>query len=422
MNARTRPILMFLVVILTVGAYVSYRKAKQPPSPDPIETGQQNAVNTQGGPGDDQGAESNGQGSGDDRGPESNGQGSGDDRGAESNGQGSGDDRGPESNGRRGEGETGSTTGGNEGRSGQANDQGVEPGEFDPEGLPGEHGPRSQPVCIKPAPAKCQTPAKIGVTVSVSTPPKLTQAKGRSVTLLMLTTEPISDWKKSLAANIHAFHFSEDSTIKTEMAVCANQKLHLCAIRTTDYQEFGYAHVGGCVAGPSSADQLSKPLAISMRQLETTFELIGLSALVPQSAWPGTEQRIVNGTIQSTHPNFGGALVAVGTIPLVDQPDAEANPSALAITDTAGRFKVSFLAKPSDPIFVCGLSFPKDFKQLPSMEKLDGAACIELKRPQGASTPVSFKQSNVSLNSAKTYPLTAHEREHYSFLGECLKR
>jgi hypothetical protein len=353
---------MLLVVVLVVGAYVLYRKAKQPIQ-EPVQAQAR-----------DQQQKSDG---GPDDGPKGDAQG--------------------------------------------ANNKGAEPGRVDPEGLPGKHGPRSVPVCIRTLESACATPREVEISGEIVVADTLVQAGGRSVTALLLTTEPIARWAQKMEANVLAYQFFEGNKINAKVTLCGETQFHLCAVKTTDFSAFGYAHIGGCVAGTFTVDRMPKTVAIEMKQLESTFELIRLSTITPREVWPGTEQRLVKGRIHSEHPDFGGALVAIGTIALVDQPDAVTNPSALALTDKSGNFEAGFLAKPDDPIFLCALGFPKDFSTLAKREKLDGAGCVELKRPKNALTPVIFTNANITLDPKKSYKLTDHERQHYHFLSQCLK-
>jgi hypothetical protein len=297
----------------------------------------------------------------------------------------------------------------------------VEPGQFDPQGLPGEHGPRSEPVCFTVVSDPGAEPKTSVISGKTITAKATTEAKGRAVTALIFTDRNLVKWGSTFKARVFAQHFFEGDSFKAKWVTRGAKSGFVCAIRSTDFQEFTYVHVGGCLPTAHMAGKNADGLVIPMAQLETTLELIGFSAVVPQALWPGTEARKLSGQITSTGNDFGGALVAVGAIPLMEETDTEANPGALALTNASGRFEVNFLAQPGDPIFLCGLSLPRNRSTIATAKSLNGVGCKKIERPKGAGdSQVVVNNIALQLDASKAYPMTDHEREHYSFLAECL--
>jgi len=374
MKSYWRPLLLGIVVVSLVSAYIWYRRSAAQKRKPP-QTSQVSAEERHGGPDD--------------------GNNDGSDRGGK-DGSDDGDDR----------------------KDGPDLDRGANPGEHDPEGQPGEHGPRSEPVCIRPAPKSGQQLPDVSIAGEVTLAKDTVSPKGRAVTVLALVNKPVAQWTAGPTVSVYDSAFTDRPEFNIKMSNAPANGAQLCAFQTIDYQEFTYVHAAGCSPSSIKPGETYNNVRIKMNQLESSLELIGFSGFVPVSSWPGSQKRTVSGTVKSP---TGLALVAVANTPIVDQPDVEANPGALALTDAKGAFRVQFLAKPSDPLYVCALGLPLDTATISKLPSLKGAKCQKVPVTLFGQNAADASNVSVSLTEERIYKMTDHEREHYSFLAECLK-
>ncbi len=292
----------------------------------------------------------------------------------------------------------------------EGGDHGAEQGSPDPEGQPGTMGPRGESICIrKAAPAaadakRYQTAGKLVVGGTVKT--------GKTgVTAILAVNAPLEKWPTADKVLVYESIFTLKEAFQLDFRAAG--PVFLCAIRTGDYQEFTTTHLGGCV--PAADGELT----ITMAQLKTNYELIGLSPQIPQHAWPGTQQRNASGVVTMADKPGARFLIAAADFPILEQPDAEANPSALAITAADGRFDVGFLASAKVPLYICAMGLPPKNESIKTKTHLFGSACTKVQVPSEGRV-VGVTDVKLALDASKKTELTTHEQEHFDFLSRCL--
>lgn len=304
-----------------------------------------------------------------------------------------------------------------------ADDRGVDPGMPDPEGVPGTMGPRADSVCIRRAPPaeknRFQLSGKATFAGRVET--------GREgVTTILATDVPLEQWGSAARVLVYEATFVRGDAFQMDF-YSPVRRVHLCAIRTSDYQDFTYAHVGGCLTEPVSARaegavEVAADIALPMAQLKTSLEMIGFSGLIPRHVWPGTEERRVSGRILLPGKPAARFLVAVADFPILDNPEAEENPGGLYVTPPGGAFDLRFLSPPDAELHVCAIGFPPLGQPIAEQTHLYGSACTKVAVPGGArpSGRVTIADIRLQLEASQAIELTGHEQEHFEFLSRCL--
>ncbi len=326
---------------------------------------------------------------------------------------------GPEGGGPEGEGPEGEGPEGD----GPGPARGVEPGEPDPQGRPGIEGPRSQSACMQPVPGG--GPVRFQVSGTATLAASVRTGRG-GATVVLATELPLEQWTRTPRVRILAHQSLRDGPFRLDFQTTA-RAVTLCALRTTEYQEFASTVVAGCatepvVVSPGTSSATKDGVSISMTQLETAIETIGLARIARAEAWPGTTSRRVTGTVSMEGDPTARFLVVLAKSPVLDQPDSEANPGAIFLTRTDGRFDVSMLAEPADPLFACALWLPTRVDEISKRGSLFRSPCKALTVPsRAASVPTEVAGVRIELTSRSEVKLTEHEREHFTFLARCLE-
>lgn len=301
---------------------------------------------------------------------------------------------------------------------------GVEPGVPDPQGQPGTMGPRSKSVCIRKTPTS-QTHSRFQVSGTATLNGTVRVGK-RGVTTIIATDTPVSKWHEVPRVQVYETLFTKKNEFRLDFRA-PTRKVQLCAIRTEDYQEFTYVHVAGCVeaglaARADGASAVIDNLNIEMIQQQNTLELIGFSVLVPGHAWSGTQQRHVTGKVTVPGKDSGNYLVAVADFPILEQPDAETNPSALYVTAADGTFDIRFLSPPGAALHVCALGLPAAGTDIKKLTHLWGSGCTKVSIPGDAppAQPLELPDIQLQIDGRRQQELTGHEQEHFDFLARCL--
>lgn len=320
-----------------------------------------------------------------------------------------------DSSGGMGGGDDGRGPGDNQRGPQEGEDYGAEEGPGDPEGRPGTMGPRSEPVCVLHEPSRGSLRFELSGQVGVDGAVRTGQD---GITTIVATDTPIEEWAESGNVRVYGVAFTASESF--ELAFDHTERtVEICAFRTSDYQEFSYAHVGGCLPGglevPGEEQKVTRAdLSLSMLQLQGAQELIGFNRLVTPELWPGTVERRIRGTVRSSGRVSARYLVSVADFPILENPESERNPSALAVTDGRGGFDLSMLAPEASSLFVCALGLPAPDVNISSLSHLYGMGCTEVSGD--GSQPIELV-----VKGDESVELTTHEKEHFSFLAECLE-
>ncbi len=291
---------------------------------------------------------------------------------------------------------------------------GVEPGVPDPDGRPRTMGPRSRSVCVRQA-GSASGSALQRYAGSVQLAPDVRTGK-TGVTTVVATDVAVTGWHQASRVQLFESVFTRGATFEVNVRA-APRPLKLCAIRTEDYQGFAYVHAAGCVELPAAG---ASGLALILSELEQPLELIGFHGLVPAAAWPGSQERRVSGRVTLEGSAGGAFLVALADFPILDNPDAESNPSALAVTAPDGLFDVRFLSRPDAALHVCALGVPAPGVDIRTLAQLRGSACVKVPVPADAGQSARMADVSVALDGKRTLELTHHEQEHFDYLARCL--
>ena len=114
--------------------------------------------------------------------------------------------------------------------------------------------------------------------------------------------------------------------------------------------------------------------------------------------------------------NAANRLGEVGAI--LDEEQSQDNPRVVNLTNSSGRFDLSYVAPKDEPLFLCAMAFPKG--QKPNKVKgVVGQGCTQLEIPLSAPDGVmKLIEASVKVNPEEM-PLAPHELDHLSLVSRC---
>ncbi|MEC8024744.1 MAG: hypothetical protein VX223_12465 [Myxococcota bacterium] len=406
-NQTLRSILLGTMVVGVLGAYVWHRRSTiQKRSP-------QASVAVEGDRADG-GQQQQGNGPGPDgpRGPDDGRRGP-DGQGPDGNGPGGPDDgqRGPDGSGPDG--------------NGGPQQQGVGVGEPDPSGRPGLDGPRSTSACMVRGSSGPHSYQVNGTVTIVNPDPNIQKLGKKAVTTVVATNVPVEQWGSAPKVLVYESFFLKADTFRFDFSA-SERMVYLCAFQTTDYQEFTYVHTAGCTPqaivsrGPGTRKEANN-IRLELKTLVNTSELLGFSSFIPPDLWPGTTRRAFTGKVTLPGAPAGTRyLLAFATKPIMESTeDIEGNPSALVVTQPDGLFGTAFLSPPDAAQFACAVALPPRGTDISQLKNLQAPGCIPITLPAAGPSGTRIDNVILTLNPSKSYSMTDHERQHFSFLARC---
>ncbi len=196
----------------------------------------------------------------------------------------------------------------------------------------------------------------------------------------------------------------------------------LCAVGPAALGGVEYFSHMGCTAQPlrpgDFAEGSAPPQRIEMRRGLQHLGLIGLSLFDSRLRDGMRVRRTITGKVDTAGASPSSHFIAAAAADVLGGADVAEDPRVVGAVASGKPFRLSYLAAPGEPLWICAIALPPDGKTAYEVDSLAGAGCERVQFPSGTE-PTELEGVIHRLDTGKPVPLTPHEREHYTMLQRC---
>jgi len=297
------------------------------------------------------------------------------------------------------------------------------PGEFPQQGpgdgpdRPVNAGPNASESCLRPARAAGPV---VTVTGAIAAPAKF--ARGPEGRFLVLAVDQRLDTlEPNRVLEVYGVVAVEEDRFELQFAA-PEGAFWLCAVGPAQLGGIEYFSHMGCSSRPLRGRELAAgsapPQQIEVRRGLQHLGLIGLSQFDTRVRDGERVRRTVSGQIEAGEAAPSGYFIAAAAADVLAGSDVAEDPRVVGAVASGQEFKLTYLAEPGEPLWICVIALPPLGKTAYEVDSLAGAGCERVQFPSG-SEPMELNGVRHRLDTGKPVPLTPHEREHYTMLQRC---
>ncbi len=233
--------------------------------------------------------------------------------------------------------------------------------------------------------------------------------------------QPVSKWGGGAFVKVHGMTTGIDPEFSLDLT-SSEKKLHVCAVWPRTYGDFQGIRMASCLpkalAGGKDATERHGDLSLKPEPLKTQLLIISADDFGDRLVKEGMVRREISGTVEAVDVKAGSFMVAAAAGAILDEEQSQDNPRVVNLTNSSGRFDLSYVAPKDEPLFLCAMAFPKG--QKPNKVKgVVGQGCTQLEIPLSAPDGVmKLIEASVKVNPEEM-PLAPHELDHLSLVSRC---
>ena len=297
------------------------------------------------------------------------------------------------------------------------------PGEYPQRGpedgpdRPVNAGPNASESCVRPG--RVEGP-KVSVSGVIEAPSGLPRGSdGRFLVLAM--DQRVDTLAPNRVLDVYGLVAVDEERFDLSFAA-PDGPFWLCAVGPAALGGVEYFSTMGCTQSPlrpqDFADGSPPPQHITLHRGRGHLGLIGLSQFDTRLRAGSRVRRTLSGTIEIGGSRPSSHFIAAAAVNVLGGSDVAEDPRVVGAVASGQQFKLSYLAAPSEPLWLCAIALPPDGKTASEVDSLSGAGCARVQVPSG-NEPITLDGIVHRLDSNQPVPLTPHEREHYTLLQRC---